>query len=110
MENKTEQPKHTRGEWATAGNTAFKTDAGRYKLQIMRGECAPLNTNIVATAFGNTKEEAEANAQRIVKAVNSFDVMISAIKKAEWELKKQGYTANSHGMNEIREALKLAHE
>lgn len=68
--------KHTQGEKLSISGEVFKTsEYGIYKLHIKDS----IN-KIRATVFGKTKEEAEANAKRIVKCVNMHDDLIDIIK------------------------------
>lgn len=68
----------------------------------------------VAKCAGFGKNEAEANAQLIVKAVNSHEKLVEALKIAEWMITtNQEYRPlqkNTEYMEEIREALKSAGE
>jgi len=69
MKNET-QPQHTLGEWKVSGN----------KTRIKSGD------NLIIAdcrAFDNIKEEeAKANAQRIVKAVNILSILEEEIEHA----------------------------
>lgn len=58
-------PQHTQGEWKH-NDVSFGTKP--YKELINDSE-----KETIAEVYGNTREEAEANAQRIVKAVNEYD-------------------------------------
>ncbi len=73
--------KHTPGKWATAGNFGYKTEGGRYKLVIVRGDRAPLNTNMIATAFGNSEKEVVANAKLIANAPELLEALKIAVEE-----------------------------
>lgn len=74
---------HTPTPWIVSGG---REEDGRM-VKIGTGEKGWLG---VAAAFGDTPEEAEANAAFIVKAVNAHDDLIHALKMAIAWMKNQG--------------------
>lgn len=76
--DESEQPKHTFGELVvmSEGQMAQGRWGGIEKSIMTEGK-------IVIKTFGKTKEEAETNAQRIVKAVNMHDKLIDGIIEAQ---------------------------
>lgn len=77
------ESKHTQGEWKLSGlvMTNDKTEIhteDRVHCQFIDSKFAITKP---ALAFGATKEEAEANAQRIVKCVNLHDDLIHTIRR-----------------------------
>lgn len=64
MKTQSQQPAHTKGEWSvTPGLTRIVTAGGNKTI------CSFMDVEIDR----NGKEENEANAERIVKAVNEYD-------------------------------------
>lgn len=64
---------HTKGEWHLSHAPARPKTIGSGIIGRIFKSIKTQNTiggNIVANAYGNTAEEAEANAKRIVQAVN----------------------------------------
>ena len=51
---------------------------------------------------------AQANAELIVRAVNAFDLLVSALKQAKFELSTEGLPQKKQALAVIDEALKLA--
>lgn len=100
------QPKHTQGEWSvTPGFTRIVTAGGNKTI------CSFMDVEIDQ----NGKEQNEANAQRIVKAVNSFDVMKGALNEV-WVISDNAYSGTTDDSIErfnkivgiVSEALKQA--
>lgn len=78
------QPKHTQGELRLVkGRYIFAGKGGATKIVA---ECKP-HTDLLAPQTNVTKQEAEANAQRIVKAVNMHDSLINVSKDVFEHLK-----------------------
>lgn len=69
----TNQPTYTQGEWMLL-RTTEQIHTGEWKTGIAGSILT------CATAWGKTKEEAEGNAKRIVKCVNSHDALIENTK------------------------------
>ena len=78
MKNQSEQPKHTQGELENP-NSFHQMHEEHFQVFVRITE--PNGEKYtVGCAYGRTKEEAEANAQRIVKAVNMHDELIEKLK------------------------------
>lgn len=80
MKTQPQQPAHTKGELRTTHFDAVQivgtTHSGRdFQLSIIIN-----GIGLVAMAYGKTKEEAEANAKRIVTAVNMHNELVEALK------------------------------
>lgn len=78
---------HTKGEWIYV---PFENADGKFIY-------ARIQTKEKSVAFANVyldhhigKQEAEANAKRIVKAVNMHDELIECIKASDKEIKRTG--------------------
>lgn len=86
MKNENIQPKYTKGELRTThyeatqvtGSTPNSRD---YQLSIIVN-----GIGLVAMAHGATKEEAEANAKRLITAINSYDERESLLKEILFEI------------------------
>lgn len=80
MKTETNQTKHTQGVWKQSGHVMPSETLAVHTERVF---CQFIDTKFASTkpalAFGGTKEEAEANAQRIVTAVNEYD----SLKKKE---------------------------
>lgn len=71
---KENKPQHTQGEWKF-----FKDPNGAvYTKNKIKCKCA---TVAFCVRINVSDKEAEANAKRIVKAVNMHDELVSALKK-----------------------------
>jgi hypothetical protein len=62
----------------------------------------------VAEARGDTPEESFANAALIVKAVNAFDPLVSALERLIDNVETGSYESTGQAVEEARAALSLA--
>lgn len=72
---------HTKGEWAINHGQTYQNRTGGgfvYMIESILGKIHDVGT-IICSVHGKTKEEAEANAQRIVTAVNMRDELVAAL-------------------------------
>ncbi len=67
--------KHTKGKWKIDGGTNKKGDLFIWKTGEYYGGHA------IATIHGEIEEGAEANAEHIVRCVNSHDALLEACKE-----------------------------
>lgn len=103
--DKLNQINHTQGEWKIS-STGFSKDEKRY---ITNHE-----NDIVAHAYGDNIEESEANAERIVKAVNMHDELVKELVRAKQRIVfLEGFTegkADPTDLNKINQLLKQAEQ
>ena len=77
---------HTKGKWEVELNRPSSSDSknvhkirdGSSKLRLLAEVMTPETQSAI------NKEEAEANARRIVQCVNSHDGLVEALKAREW--------------------------
>jgi len=84
MKNAT-QPQHTQGELEQLGGASATKrilDDKHWIDIIVNGK------GIVSSAYGKTREETEANAKRIVKAVNMHDELMQSVNDLDDMIKK----------------------
>ena len=86
----------TGGEWHI-GITTQNHVIGEWRTGVSA------NTTMAATAKGKTQKESEANAKRIVQAVNNFDAMYSALKDTVYEYENATKAAS---IDEIKKAYR----
>lgn len=106
----TNKPQHTAIPWEPTGNgepVKNIKDPIFYKLGIKHGGIR------VAEAHGIGEEEAKANAAFIVKAVNSHDELVEALKSVldtieSYNQVKNVFNLNSAQWKKAKQALKNA--
>ena len=108
----TQQSAHTGGEWRVSNKPAFDEVGGSpFKKPIFCYGASKPNGSIISHAIGKTIEEAEANAQRIVKAVNMHDELISMLKRELKSLEEWNGNGNyTFRIEEMKDLLKQAEQ
>ena len=78
--------KHTRGPWERPVTTQ-RNSLGRPQATVRR-ENAIGQRNVVATVFGNSLEEAEANAKLIAAAPEMYAMLVEFANQTRPDVKK----------------------
>lgn len=77
------KPQHTQGKLysteSACTSSEFKMEDNTFSVFV----ASHAEAIKPCLTFGFTKQEAEANAQRIVKAVNSFDELLESLKESQ---------------------------
>lgn len=93
MANQTQTAKHTPGPWENLhkAGVATKIDlTGRWKVNIGK-RVTEMSGKMIATIFGHTQEEAEANASLIAAAPELLDALQEAVFHLQGYLVQYGH-------------------
>lgn len=101
---------HTQGEWFLSHSPVAISQTSKRPFKSVKDKNS-IGGNIVCNAFGNTKEQAQANAELIVKAVNNHQPLIDALGQLLDRLSYHGSidpVREEGAIEDARNALKSA--